>query len=313
MMTADSPLEHHHESKHFHVSDLLPKPPRNLITASESTTVENVFLLLGSQNITAVPICRSDDPNQFEAMVSTLDLLHYMSYGVPIHSDDAVSDAPSRLIQPVSVVIEESPAMTHQLSYFSESEPLETVLDAFAHGSHRGIVRERNCMISQYDLVKFAYRHHPLTAHAEFVTAHDIIYNAIPTAGNVNGDKYRKSLVEISNASHAITGFKKLCIHQVESVAVVNEGGKMVACLAASDLKHVPFDKIDLVNQPVLLFLQAIYKSVPEPIVAHESTPFAALLRRMVQFNSHRVWIIDENDHPIGVVTMTDVAAVLLL
>jgi len=48
------------------------------------------------------------------------------------------------------------------------------------------------------------------------------------------------------------------------------------------------------------------------PPVAHESTPVSAVLRAMLEFNARSLIVLDEEDHPLGVVTLAAVLETVL-
>ena len=46
-----------------------------------------------------------------------------------------------------------------------------------------------------------------------------------------------------------------------------------------------------------------------DPVTVAPSTPITDLTRKMIDAHIHRVIVVDEQDHPIGVVSSTDVLA----
>ena len=127
----------------------------------------------------------------------------------------------------------------------------------------------------------------------------------------------------VFDTTTAQTAFKKIFIHKVQAVAVVNSSGKLAGALSASDLRGIMPENFGLLESPVLLFLGKIHGNVPDPIVVHINVSLEDVIKKMVEFRTHRgifmfvfdlilVWVVDPLDQPIGVVTMTDVIRVFL-
>jgi CBS domain-containing protein len=87
----------------------------------------------------------------------------------------------------------------------------------------------------------------------------------------------------------------------------------LAGSLSTSDLKGLKPETLEWLQQPVLLFLSKVHGDrVPEPIVVHSAVSVQQIMEKMVNFKTHRVWVVDGRDQPIGVITMTDIVRVFL-
>ncbi len=96
----------------------------------------------------------------------------------------------------------------------------------------------------------------------------------------------------------------------MDSLAIVtsNSPHKLIANLSASDLRQLPLseDFADLILLPVDEFLAKLYGKVPVPISVKPEDSIRKATEMILEKRIHRVWVVNDQDEPIGVVTITD-------
>lgn len=106
----------------------------------------------------------------------------------------------------------------------------------------------------------------------------------------------------------------KGCIGQgFMGCAVLDGEGRVVANLSVSDLRgtsHLSFHQS--MKETVEKFLTDMKKFVKTPICCKEKDSFESVVHLMFQNHIHRVYVVDSNNKPIGVISTKDVMKQLL-
>jgi len=102
-------------------------------------------------------------------------------------------------------------------------------------------------------------------------------------------------------------------------VAVVDDDGSLIGNFSASDLKGKGVtdygegsDPFGSLIMPVFQFLKHGGMSTFPVGTVKPTTAFSLVLLKLIAMRVHRLWVVDENSHPIGVITLTDVMQALL-
>ncbi|KAI8929654.1 hypothetical protein BC831DRAFT_258032 [Entophlyctis helioformis] len=128
----------------------------------------------------------------------------------------------------------------------------------------------------------------------------------------------RKRVVTVTDSVSALAAFRTLYLHRVSAVAVVAaDSGALVSNLSASDLRGVTHSNLETLIEPVFAYLETEkrqkgqLKSDQLRTVDMDSTLDMAVAR-MLEAHIHRVWIVDVDERPQGVVTLTDVLSLFV-
>jgi CBS domain-containing protein len=76
--------------------------------------------------------------------------------------------------------------------------------------------------------------------------------------------------------------------------------------LSASDLRGLNVQKLKFLNESIETFLQAQLGGIRAPVSVKSSATLGQVIQNLVENRVHRVWLIDDKEKPIGVVTHTD-------
>ena len=122
-----------------------------------------------------------------------------------------------------------------------------------------------------------------------------------------------KELVVMKQNETAFEGYAKMRQHRILAVPIVDENGKLLATLSNSHLRGLTPDNIENLKLPVLEFLSKISngKSNGHPVVATTNTTFEQVLDKIVSHHLHRIWLVDQADKPIGVITLSDLLSMV--
>lgn len=135
-----------------------------------------------------------------------------------------------------------------------------------------------------------------------------------------------KDVVTVNESATAYDAFNKMKAYKVPGIAVVNSNGILTGSISITDLKLIGFDNSywNLLGKTVKEYISAV-RSNPEikirpsifalledrnkPIIikCKPSYSFGFVIRLFSYYKVHRIFIIDREDRPIGVITMSDV------
>jgi CBS domain-containing protein len=272
-------------------------PAQNLVVLDHTDSVNDALLRLAQFGIQSAPVYnRLTD--QFLGSVDVMDMVAFV-VGASSQSGEAdMSEAMKRQFQrPVFDIMNASdtdpflPVPTHSR--------LGEVLHLFySQGIHRlPLVDSQNNLVgivSQWDIVNFLNEHkgrHELVRQMS-----KSLFELDLAPGKVVSVSHRATLKDCFTA---IMGYK------ISGVAVVDEGGRLVGTISASDLKGVTQENFITLGLPVADFLKVRHKEGALSCV-REAT-LGQVVEVVARTGLHRVFVIDAAQKPISVVTLTDI------
>lgn len=110
--------------------------------------------------------------------------------------------------------------------------------------------------------------------------------------------------------------FTTMMERDVRGLAVVNAAGSLVNTITASDVKGLvlSMDIFNDLEKPILLYLKKLrphmYK-LPFVIATNTQTHLLSIMKEMEMERIHRIFIVDEKQVPVGVVSVHDVLTTL--
>lgn len=162
-------------------------------------------------------------------------------------------------------------------------------------------------VISQSDIVRF------------LVSKIDEFPDIFDLSVNEHGLARKKNLIRINKIEPTIKAISLLIQHKISAVAVINDDGTLIGNFSASDMKgHGVTDYGDGADpfgslfMPVLAFLEQGGMSFFPVVTVKGETPFGIVLLKLIAMRVHRLWVVDEEDKPIGVITLTDIMHALI-
>jgi CBS domain-containing protein len=116
----------------------------------------------------------------------------------------------------------------------------------------------------------------------------------------------------VLESNNVIAVLRYMRDYKIGGVGVVDSFGRLVANFSATDLLGLTADKFSMLALPVKEFLLRIHGGIKEPVVTTSADTIATLMNKFVEHKIHRVYIVDNQMIPIGVISMTDIMQFLL-
>ncbi|KAI9140654.1 hypothetical protein BKA69DRAFT_1125562 [Paraphysoderma sedebokerense] len=279
---------------------------------------------IGAGGVNAV----ADEGKQYIGIVSLLDVVMWLVTveSKEIERNERVSDETiQRYLNETTVrnIIGESDESL-SLWITRDDAGLMGVLEPLTKGVHRWLVAAhpnplaptstvyRLC--TQSDVLAYLRDNMSLFSHLQPVTSQTIdSLNLVTTTHPV---------LTVTTKSTLLSVLKGLCDHNISSVPVIDPTTKkLMSTFSISDLRNVEF-KFPFIEPTLTVgrFLRLEERMVGEDIkhrerqlelVARRENTLWDVIQRMVNKRLHRVWVVDELERPVGVITLTDVLRTL--
>jgi len=298
---------------------LLSTPVKSIVTSSDETiitvdqteTISNVLKILKTANISSVPVL-NHETNQCIGSVDTLDLMTYVLRASRSHGGDAwVSEVKSRFTHPVLKAIDSS-RINPFYPVVEDISVGEAISQFFAFGIHRlPIISRENLslaldssqviissILSQSDVIRFLLDVMNLKKNDELV---DVGAKPVDHFDLVPG-----LVVSIKAENRLLTAFEVIIANNVNGIAVVDEKGELKGNLSASDFKGFTEKNFYDLDAPLEKVIAG-----QKPVTCRRDTTLHDVLRLYMNYRIHRVYIVDEHNRPIGIVSMTDVMKII--
>eukprot|EP01097_Dermamoeba_algensis_P005120 TRINITY_DN325_c0_g1_i3.p1 TRINITY_DN325_c0_g1~~TRINITY_DN325_c0_g1_i3.p1 ORF type:complete len:186 (+),score=48.40 TRINITY_DN325_c0_g1_i3:623-1180(+) len=132
-------------------------------------------------------------------------------------------------------------------------------------------------------------------------------------------DLGEKHVITIKDSDKAIDAFKVMASKQISSLVIVDNSGVAVGHVSARDLKGIKaqFYQFNKLFDPVLDLVKIVRNA--EDLNAHvpvftcrKEDSFHDLLNRMALPRLHKIYLTDDQLHPLSVITVKDVIEVAL-
>jgi len=182
--------------------------------------------------------------------------------------------------------------------------PLRNVIETMSLGIHRlAVVENGNIVnvISQSDLIVL------LAPRLSFLGSK--FQKTVNDAGLISP----VSLVYAVNQDTDVIGtIKTMYDNQLSGVPLIDDNGKITLNFSATDLLNLTASNFPWLSLSTREFLFRTHGYVKPPICARKSDTIENILLKFICYRVHRVYIIDGEFRPIGVVTLTDIMKILL-
>jgi CBS domain-containing protein len=119
-------------------------------------------------------------------------------------------------------------------------------------------------------------------------------------------DLTQKDVVAVRDSVSVAEAFDAIRSAKVNGLAIVNANGQLQGNLSASDFAN---ETIDTFNTLPHTKLSSVVSTQPV-ICATKDTSFYEALKLLNETRLHRIYVVNNSNVPIGVVTLTDVIKV---
>jgi len=270
--------------------------------------VRSAVEVLSDNSIISAPVLH-DGTNQCVGMLHLLDIVVFVLKVIPEAKDlqlngiQTLENVVNNLSLEIVVNIIDS---SQRQPYFPlhEDTPLELALEYFALGIHRLVLFN-----DQFELVS-SVSHVSILKHVfeQFKQGH-LMMLANKTADSFTYGQRR--CICIQQTESVISAFRLITENSVNAVGVVDEHNRLVGNFSAFDVRGLYTTDWVGFMLSVESFLRKYSPSSLCCVSCGAKTTLYYIVREMLTARVRRVWIVDENGIPCGVVSTTDIMKLL--
>jgi CBS domain-containing protein len=288
-----------------------------LVVLPGDFTAQEALRRLAKFNISAVPVLRSWTDKTIIGFAGVLDFLAYLikllrkeDGELDLDKENLKSKADLFRKTPIRDLVDQSGRDPFKVMHGEES--LADAVEDYLKGVQRIAITDDNGdvvgVISQWTVANYL-----ATVPTEDKEWIPVLREPVSKA------KFTTEVVCINRNESALQAFNRMYQNKISAIAIVDDDGKLIGNLSASDLKgyQLYLDDFNDLLQPVWKFLGIVRKMQGRPddfVVAF--TPDILVKEIVKKFNEeivHRAYIVDENRTLIGVFSLTDLMQQLVV
>jgi len=288
-----------------------------LVAISGETTLRAALQVMKANRILSLPVEKmqidKDDGKLYQqimGVVDTVQILAYIAYFCgSVKKEDAVKEMENKLDIPMKDLVGMYSKEGTRVWRYDSSTPLSIVIRHMSSGVHRCLITTNVnvvCnIISQRDVISFVLKHLnkiPRDLADSTVQALKMVNPQERKVGHCTVAK--PELVSAPKDMLLVDCLRMMEREEITAIPLLDDDGLLYGTLSASDLRGV--DAEDLCSclfQPASHFV----KTQRTAVVARPSVTFVDLLKLIEVHHVHRVWIVDDSNKPIGVVSLSDI------
>jgi len=294
------------------VEDILQKG-RPLVKAQYFEEVSSLLKRMSESKVLSAVVIDSDPKIGVVGFVDVLDLLVYVLDVADQNAKDITVESVENIKwegqcferQNIGTIINRS--QTDPLYTISAKASLMEAVKLFAREIHRLAVVDDTTP-----------EHHI----ANIISQSDIV-SLLASRGVYLGSKMEKSIVHagitplgvctVLDDVNVVAALRYMRDYRVNGVGVVDKAGRLISNFSASDLLGLTADNFGLLVLSVKEYLTRIHGFSKPPVYCTQSDSVELLLLKFAMHKVHRVYIVDKQMMPIGVITLTDIMQFLLV
>ncbi|CAG8449940.1 3262_t:CDS:2 [Ambispora leptoticha] len=278
-----------------------------LIAARPVITVREALKTLATHNITSLPIY-SHSSNKIVNIVNLVDILNYIVKEAvadekhPIAMNSAKANNLDNTIE--SVMTLDVDRESYRIFVSDAHEGLKKTLEAFSRGTHRSLVIDYTektppYILTQTDIVRYVHN------HPESVPG--IGFDASLQSLGLGLRDYKVVSGHVSES--ALNVYRRMAEKDLSGIPILDSENRLVLSLSVSDLRGLNYQSIDNLILPVQEFLETLPNNGKSlhPITATRQSTLREVLDLIVENHIHRIWIVDESQKILDVVSLSDI------
>jgi len=273
-----------------------------LVSLRGDDTVGRALKFLAEHRILSAPVIRSDEGN----CCGSIDMLDIVSFVLPIKAEHNILSQEAikqKLSHPVSEVNNTSRSNPH-VSVFANTHIGKVIKGDFALGLHRVYVVNEIGVItgvfSQRDVITY------ILANIDAVNSPPLQHLLEMSLKEL--DVMIWGVISVPENCPLLDAFKIIIQSDVTAVPVVDAAGSLIGTLSASDFKNISEDSMPELLQPVGKFIS---HSHLKPVCCSADAVFSDVLDDLMKNLVHRMFVVDDDMKPIGVLSLTDIMRIL--
>jgi CBS domain-containing protein len=282
----------------------------HFVTIREDETVRTAILRLGEKKITSLPVL--SNAGKCVGAVDMLDLLTFASAKLGFKAPTVSSShraIQEYLSQPVRDLVNISGR--NRFVRLAVSAGIQDLFEVLAQPDvHRVALRDDSKkivgLVTQSRLVRYIKEN-----QGDFSSKWEMRVKDFCRMGNV---------ATVNVNQFVIDAIRRLEESRISGIAVVDDEGKLVGNISASDLKRMQVDSVEQlcydIYQHIHIFLnlstsENIRKQLPhfEPFTVSPEDTLGKVIDLVVEKGIHRVYICDSDRKPVGEISLCDILA----
>lgn len=290
-----------------------------IVSVEKTTTVQDALKILYDTGFSSLPVSDPAMATYPKFICGFIDLVDILAYLIALSNSGLASDAnvlTSTFLSKQVGELTDFSSRDHFKAVLEEDDLLKVINLLAQDGVHRvaivDILQDIRFMITQTDIIK--------VIHANLDSLVNVARVSVKDLGVANSN-----LICVKANQPALESLKIMHANRLSAAPVVDEtSGELLATLSVADLKAVARDPtttgvhttLSDVGLPTLAFAEShSYRhnpaSAPKAIVVSLESTFGDVITLAAQTRVHRVWVVDGNRKPIGVISLTDICRII--
>jgi len=280
----------------------------------EDDTVLTVLQKMKSKNISSLPV-RDKATRKFVGIIDVLDIVTFCctKYAtINTNAWESYQQMESFAKTKCSYILNISGRNDWRV--MSENRPLADLITILStpHIHRVGIIDKNHDivgLVSQSKIIQFFWRHREQLD----TNIQAILSSKVELWVHV----HNQQLLTISQDAMVYDAFQIIWEQEVSGLAVVDNEGRLVANISASDIKRCRFypiigQMIKDLYQPISAFLRIpqpgedLKKKHHVPYYVHRHDPMEKVFEMIVSLGVHRLFVVDSKMKPVAVISLSD-------
>jgi len=272
-------------------------------------SVAEAIDIMRNHCIISLPVLSEKGPSHFDGIIDVLDLITFCSTKfstVSLLAEESYRQMEEFATKPVKDLLDISGR--NKWVAVSYKDPISKLLQLLSTTHRVAVLDEENNFVGLITQSKFV----------DFIWKNQGMFKQHFNQKVIN---LQKPVETINMKVFVIEAFKQIWEKEISGLAVLNDEGKLMANISASDLfkTHVkPIgEMIHDLYQPIKSFLnirtdvkdKIMMADLPEcvPIAVTATDTLGSVIQKCLENKVHRVFIQDDKSKPVGVISLGDI------
>jgi CBS-domain-containing membrane protein len=280
---------------------LANRAKRDLIMLNPEQSLQEALQILGNNNILSAPVYDS----QSQQLIALVDVVHMVTFITQDlrNQEELLPKIKERRIRDLI----ENDSSTKDVLTFTYQDSLHSLIHRFSreYKRHRALVvdpqKKGLTLVSQTDIIRYLVDHESelgpiLTSRLEDLNL------ANPSGADI---------YHLRENDPTFLGFQRMAEKSINAIAIIDHQGRIIGNLSASDLRGIQESKLIYLFRSSTDFLQVMGRKF-KPVVGSSRISLGEAMTKALAARVHRIWIVDEKEKALGVVTFSDMLSPLV-
>jgi CBS domain-containing protein len=279
-----------------------------VVSVDKTTSVHDTLRILydtGFSSLTVADPNIATYPKHIAGFIDLVDILAYLINltNIGVTDANAAMLATAFLNKPVGDLMDYS-TRDHFTAVLEEDELLKVISLLARDGNHRvavvDILSDIRHVITQTDIIRVICEHIDELINVGRVTVRDLGVT-------------HSNIIVVRADDSAISSLRIMNNNKLSAAPIVDGMGVLVGTLSISDLKGITSESLRALGAPTFTFSEqhSYRQPLPKAIMITLDSTFADVIRLVAHTRVHRVWIVDADHRPIGVIALTDICRII--